>query len=220
MSNNKQSSVDAYCNSCNAFICDELITFEETCSNCGTQIEYFEETMSNNKQSMKLYTEEQVKKAIKDAYLSGIERLTLYSLIETAILIDLTPIELPSDEEIQQVALYNTKNINEQVSFINGATYICNKIFGDNNEQQETMSNNKQSMKLYTEEQVRNMLNYTDKFTPLQVDLFMSQINCIDLVTIENELDRLANAYKDDYHKFIYKSGGNLVLFKIQGGNK
>lgn len=75
-------------------------------------------------------------------------------------------------------------------------------------------------MTLYTEEQVRSMLNYTDKFTPLQVDLFMSQINCIDLVTIENELDRLANAYKDDYHKFIYKSGGKLVLFKIQGGNK
>ena len=47
MSNNKQSSVDAYCNSCDAFICDELITFEETCSNCGTQIEYFE---NNNEQ--------------------------------------------------------------------------------------------------------------------------------------------------------------------------
>ncbi len=51
MSNNKQSSVDAYCNGCNAFICDELVTFEETCSNCGTQIEYFEDKMSKYKLS-------------------------------------------------------------------------------------------------------------------------------------------------------------------------
>ena len=51
MSRNEQSSVDAYCNGCNAFICDELVTFEETCSNCGTQIEYFEDKMSNNKLS-------------------------------------------------------------------------------------------------------------------------------------------------------------------------
>ena len=84
--------------------------------------------MSNNKEIMKLYTEEQVKQMIKKSRETG---LTAEYLILTT-----TPIELPSDEEIQQVALYNTKNINEQVSFINGATYICNKIFGDNNEQQ------------------------------------------------------------------------------------
>ena len=75
-------------------------------------------------------------------------------------------------------------------------------------------------MKLYTEEQLRTILNSTDKFTPLQVDLFISQSNCIDLCVIENELDRLANAYKDDYAKFLYNSGGKLVLFKIQGDNK
>ena len=45
--------------------------------------------MSNNKQSMKLYTEEQVRKVMyKAMYLSHCN------------LEDLTPIELPSDEEI------------------------------------------------------------------------------------------------------------------------
>ena len=49
---------------------------------------------------MKLYTEEQVKEAMLHSYLSGVERPTDYLPIEESILNELTPIELPSDEEI------------------------------------------------------------------------------------------------------------------------
>ena len=58
--------------------------------------------MSNNKQSMKLYTEEQVKKAIESArensFGSDFQRWLTKS--EESIMKDLTPIELPSDDEI------------------------------------------------------------------------------------------------------------------------
>ena len=51
--------------------------------------------MSNNKQSIKLYTEEQVRKAINDAY-------WCCSKLEVECVFDkLTPIELPSDESLK-----------------------------------------------------------------------------------------------------------------------
>ena len=50
--------------------------------------------MSNNKQSMKLYTEEQIFK-----YLLENGTIDLDSFI-----LDMKPIELPSDEEIEQIA--------------------------------------------------------------------------------------------------------------------
>ena len=109
MSNNKQSSVDAYCNGCNAFICDELVTFEETCSNCGTQIEYFEDKMSNNKQSMKLYTETDLidlVQSLKD-YTHESHSILGHDERDAKEFVDIflknrTPIEVPSDEEIVQ----------------------------------------------------------------------------------------------------------------------
>lgn len=51
--------------------------------------------MTNNKQTMKLYTEEQVRQAMDFA--RGHHRMSDTQFIET-----LTPIELPSDEEIEQ----------------------------------------------------------------------------------------------------------------------
>ena len=51
---------------------------------------------------MKLYTEEQVKKVIKDSFLEGIERNTNYESVKKSIFNSLTPIELPSDEEVEQ----------------------------------------------------------------------------------------------------------------------
>ena len=53
---------------------------------------------------MKLYTEEQVRKAMLHSYLSGVERPADYLPIEESILRELTPIELPSDEEIDKKA--------------------------------------------------------------------------------------------------------------------
>jgi len=46
MSCNKQNSVDAYCSECDAYICDERVTFEECCDVCGTPIEYYNETFN------------------------------------------------------------------------------------------------------------------------------------------------------------------------------
>lgn len=78
--------------------------------------------MSNNKQSMKLYTEEEVRKAIRDAY-------WCCSKLEVECVFDkLTPIKLPSDEEIDKMwPLYYTEfgnGLNE------GAKQMRDKIQG------------------------------------------------------------------------------------------
>ena len=101
--------------------------------------------MSNNKQSIKLYTEEQVKK-IQYAILCNHKDAIMdanYCLNVT------TPIELPSDEEIIHSASdwvfrkNPTKwSVNDDTagdnmgSFLNGARWFKNKIQGGNNEQQ------------------------------------------------------------------------------------
>ena len=82
--------------------------------------------MSNNKQSMKLYTEEQLIDAINKSFL--IE----YPSTGNDILNQLTPIELPSDEEIQKESLKS----DFEYTFRNGAKWMRDKIKGGNNEQQ------------------------------------------------------------------------------------
>lgn len=57
---------------------------------------------------LKLYTEEQVRRAMLHSYLSAVERpadylpIVYYLPIEESILNELTPIELPSDDEIDK----------------------------------------------------------------------------------------------------------------------
>jgi hypothetical protein len=91
--------------------------------------------MSNNKQSMKLYTEKQVFKAIQMAdkyhYLITSE--------ECDIVNSLTPIELPSDEEIEKesfdlYANHNTYSLNvrQYKAFKRGAKWMSDKIQGGN----------------------------------------------------------------------------------------
>jgi hypothetical protein len=91
--------------------------------------------MSNNKQSMKLYTEEEVFKAIQMAdkyhYLLTSE--------ECDIVNSLTPIELPSDEEIEKesfdlYANHNTYSLNvrQYKAFKRGAKWMSDKIQGGN----------------------------------------------------------------------------------------
>jgi hypothetical protein len=82
--------------------------------------------MSNNKQSMKLYTEEQVKQ-IQQAILCNHKDAIMdenYCLNVT------TPIELPSDEEIQKESLKS----DFEYTFRNGARWMRDKIQGGNNE--------------------------------------------------------------------------------------
>ena len=89
--------------------------------------------MSNNKQSMKLYTEEEIRKFFTEKYDEG---LSIDELIEI-----LTPIELPSDEEIQKESKFKSKHNNPQavqfnpalnIVWVKGAIWMRDKIEGGN----------------------------------------------------------------------------------------
>ena len=93
--------------------------------------------MSNNKQTMKLYTEEQVHTVM----LLALGKYQIHSnrkvLKENQDLIDsLTPIELPSDEEIDEYVKstgyygHCTQEYNEGIE--DGAKFVMNKIQGGN----------------------------------------------------------------------------------------
>ena len=57
---------------------------------------------------MKLYTEEQVRKAMADSYIIGTDREDNCLEIEEYIRKNLTPIELPSDKEMDKFLLDNS----------------------------------------------------------------------------------------------------------------
>ena len=88
--------------------------------------------MTNNKQSMKLYTEEQVKK-IQQAILCNHKDAIMdenYCLNVT------TPIELPSDEGIKKIMELDDMEFDEfdpyHVSHLDGAKWMRDKIQGGN----------------------------------------------------------------------------------------
>ena len=92
--------------------------------------------MSNNKKSMKLYTEEQVRQ-IQQAILCNHKDAIMdenYCLNVT------TPIELPSDEGIKKIMELDDMEFDEfdpyHVSHLDGAKWMRDKIQGGNNEQQ------------------------------------------------------------------------------------
>ena len=98
-------------------------------------------TMSNNKQSMKLYTEEQVIALTKAAFTAGQNH---NSFIFSEELKNINPIELPSDGEVEQYikSFPYTKHLDDgQYSdgVIVGAElaiqWMRDKIQGGNNEQ-------------------------------------------------------------------------------------
>ena len=95
--------------------------------------------MSNNKKSMKLYTEEQMHTVM----LLALGRYEIHSnrkvLKENQDLIDsLTSIELPSDEEIREERLLQfpdseyANRANDRLAFYCGARFVKNKIQGGN----------------------------------------------------------------------------------------
>lgn len=82
---------------------------------------------------MKLYTEEQVKRAMLHSYLSGVERPADYLPIEESILNSLTPIEIPSDEEIEIESPIVNLNAHDYYfghkdGFIEGAKWVIEHI--------------------------------------------------------------------------------------------
>ena len=86
--------------------------------------------MSNNKQSMKLYTEEEVKNAIQMAA----KHRYLFDSEENEIINLLSPIELPSDEEIREERLLQfpdseyANRANDRLAFYCGAKWMRDKI--------------------------------------------------------------------------------------------
>ena len=120
--------------------------------------------MSNNKQSMKLYTEEQVnelRRALKDVvqwdeFLEDDWEDAGYRAMDALRCFEMeTPIELPSDEEIEQEAhiqypvnsqpigrtlaggKYDVDiNYSERNAFLKGVKFILDKIQGGNNDKQ------------------------------------------------------------------------------------
>ena len=90
-------------------------------------IEIIEIPMSNDKQSMKLYTEEQVREIIGN--LNREYFVTPEELLEE---MELTPIELPSVEEIKKMMELDGMEFDEldpyDVSYLGGAKWMRNKI--------------------------------------------------------------------------------------------
>ena len=84
---------------------------------------------------MKLYTEEQVKMAIQMADKYNY----LITLEECDIVNSLTPIELPSDEEIIKIMELDDMEFDEfdpyHLAHLEGAKWMRDKIQGGNNEQ-------------------------------------------------------------------------------------
>ena len=76
---------------------------------------------------MKLYTEEQVRRAMLHSYLSGVERPADYLPIEESILNELTPIELPSDEEIEDYAKEFV--LSHDFSALTNPNHLANRCF-------------------------------------------------------------------------------------------
>jgi hypothetical protein len=81
--------------------------------------QHLEVNMSNNKQSMKLYTEEQVKKML------DLARFTYNS--EDKILLSQIPIQLPSDEQIDKEIEW-LDNPLERLNFKAGIKWMRDKI--------------------------------------------------------------------------------------------
>ena len=90
--------------------------------------------MSNNKQSMKLYTKEDFLKAAEFCEVSMIDAKYIIERIDEVT----DPIELPSDEEIELIALDFAKKYRattyEISALIIGAKWMRDKIQGGNNE--------------------------------------------------------------------------------------
>ena len=79
---------------------------------------------------MKLYTEDQVVNALQKVFL---ESITFEDVNE--VVRNLTPIELPSDEEIGKEFKHSSENWEVRQALEVGAKWMRDKIHGGNNEQ-------------------------------------------------------------------------------------
>ena len=77
---------------------------------------------------MKLYTEEQVRKAMQDARYPSVLKASYDEILESLI-----PIELPSDEEIEKTSMQFYDNKGSDMYFTVGAKWMKDKILNQNN---------------------------------------------------------------------------------------
>jgi hypothetical protein len=78
----------------------------------------------------KLYTEEQIMKAWTTAYIDALalDNEDYKPIFYDDFIASLTPIELPTDEEIDDVALETFLNDSKRFGFIEGAKWMRDKI--------------------------------------------------------------------------------------------
>ena len=77
----KKSLVDAYCNSCDAFICDQLITHDECCERCGTAIEFISQVNIAKKYKSVVWLSNQMYSLFEQYEQGNIDRFTLRELM-------------------------------------------------------------------------------------------------------------------------------------------
>jgi hypothetical protein len=132
MTNNKQQTEHRFCVTpelkCTMSYCDENGCINRQRHLVGDPIE-----MTNNKQqtAMKLYTEEQLintAEAIRD-YLKNYPEKFHESMIEKHLK-NLTPIELPTEEQIEEKPKYWGKSY--KIGFVDGKKWMRDKIQGGN----------------------------------------------------------------------------------------
>jgi hypothetical protein len=78
-------------------------------------------------------------------------------------------------------------------------------------------------MKLYTEEQLKQMLSKTDKFTPLHIDHIMNELTPIELPSDEEIWEAEPIESGSDFDLGVmngFRKGAKWMRDKIQGGNK
>jgi hypothetical protein len=89
------------------------------------------------------------------------------------------------------------------------------------------MSNNKQSMKLYTEEQLLNTIKsirhyddvYDEKVARERIEKHLKALQPIELPSDEEILSLIGDGMHD-YYKGGFEQGAKWMRDKIQGGNK
>ena len=78
---------------------------------------------------MKLYTEQQLETAIMTAYIATLHKPIEIEVVYYMLMNELTPIELPSDEEIENG--YDPKTMYD-LGYLDGAKWMRDKIQGGN----------------------------------------------------------------------------------------
>ena len=93
-----KEEVDAYCPNCEVYIVNERVTFEETCDQCNTEIEWHTAEQPKNEQTTKALDIRQARKFLESKGISKAETTWGYYIAD--LLEEYASSKLPSEEEI------------------------------------------------------------------------------------------------------------------------